>query len=316
MVIAALLALCPQSTDPERVHIEFYKRCAPAVVAVAQGGSKGTGVVIDARGYVIASSVTIRGKSSVTVTFEGGRTESASIVARYEEKELAILKLSGERESYPALEPGESKGVVPGRICYVIGDSFDSIRTDGQPAISVGTISARYAVEKRKRNTYAGEVLETGAAVNPNQAGAPLLDAHGRVIGLVTLNYDESRFAGIAVPIDAMREEIDAALDGREVEAVAEVANPGWLGADFETVDGQVVVTRVYAKGPAADLRKGDLVVSLDHGGRRRTIRTLEELRRLLKGVAAGDTVTLRVYRESDDREHDVTIAAAAPVFY
>lgn len=316
MLTAALLALLVQTRDPERVHIELYKRCAPAVVAVEQGGSKGTGVVVDPRGFVLASSVTIRGERSTTVTFEGGRTETASVVARYEDKELAILKLSGERETYPALELGESKGARPGRICYVLGDSFGSILTDGQPAISVGTVSARYPVEKRKRNTYAGEVLETSAAVNPNQGGAPLLDAAGRLIGLLTLNYEDSRFAGVAVPVDVMREEIEAALEGRALETITEVDNPGWLGADFDTVDGQVVVARVYSNGPAADLRKGDLVVSLDHGGRRRTVRTIEELRGLLKGVAAGDTVTLRVYRESDDREHDVQVKAAEPAFY
>lgn len=319
VLTAALLALLAQTRDSERVHVELYKRCAPAVVGVEQGGSKGSGVVIDARGFVIASGVTVRDdRRRVTITFAGGRTEEAAVVARYEEKELAVLKLSGERESYAALELGESKEARPGKICYVLGDSFSSIFTDGQPAISVGAISARYAVEKRKRNTYAGEVLETSAAVNPSQGGAPLLDAGGRVLGLVTMNYDDSRFAGIAVPIEAMREEIEAAIEGRRLETVDAAGHPGWLGADFDVVDGQVVVSRVYAAGPAAEaeLRKGDLVVSVDHRGRRAAIRTMEELQAVLKGVAAGDAVTLRVYRESTDREHDVPITAAEPVFY
>jgi S1-C subfamily serine protease len=304
--------------DPARTHVEFYKKVAPGVVAVRQSdvGPVGSGVIVDPRGFVLASSLTIQGERSATVFFADGRSESATVVARVPRLELAVLKIAGARTDYPALPLGSSADVRPGRICYVLGDSFGSIVADGQPAISVGVVSGRYELAARQNHTYAGPVLETSAACNPNQAGAPLLDAQGRLLGLVTMNYHEARFAGVAVPVDALREAVARAIEGRPLEAPA--AERGWIGVDFELVQDQVVVRRVFKEGPAreADLRRGDLVLALTHQGRGGAVRTLKELEERLAGVAPGDPVTLRIHRESENAERQVTITAVRQEYY
>lgn len=309
-----------QDADPARLHIDFYKKHAPAVVGVKQsGGREGTGVIIDERGYVLTSSLAITGERSATVYFQGGGTASASVVARVEDKELAVLKIGGDKKTFPALELGRSADARVGKICYVLGDSFESLFTDGQSAISLGVISGRYALEKRRRQSYAGEVLETSAAVNPNQGGAPLLDAQGRVLGLVSMNYHDAKFAGVAIPIDVMREAIDAALEGRPIPKPAPAPTAaGWVGAEFEEHDGKVLAVRVFANGPAreAGLARGDEVVSITQGTAVTAVRNLKGLTDRVDAIKPGDAITLKVYRESEDREVEVKITAAERKIY
>jgi serine protease Do len=324
-IALALGALLPgvaaaQDADPAQVHANFYKKHAPAIVGVKQSGNRasGTGVIIDERGYIVTSSLAIAGERSVTVYLHGGGTASASVVARADDKELAILKLGGEGKSWPAVELGRSADVKIGRVCYVLGDSFESIFTDGQAAISVGVISGRYTLEKRKRQSYAGEVLETSAAVNQNQGGGPLLDAHGRVLGLVSMNYHDSKFAGVAIPIDALREAIEAAIEGRAMpRAVAKQAS-GWIGAEFEEHEGQVFAVRVFSNGPAkeAGLERGEVVVSITAGSDTVPVRQLKDLTDRIDRLTPGDTVILKVYREDTDAERDVTIVAGERKIY
>jgi serine protease Do len=315
-----LWAAAVLAQDPARVHADFYKRVSPAVVGVRQGQDLretettrlGSGVIVDERGYVLASAVTVRDEREVTVFFKGGGAETAAIVARDPDRELAVLKLSGKRPKYPAVALGDSKTAAVGTVCYVLGDSYNSIVTDGQPAISVGVLSARYELKAREESRWAGEVLETTAACNPNQTGAPLLDAQGRLLGLITMNYHDARFCGVAVPVEALGESVARALEGKPIERATPVAAAGWIGAEFEEADGQVKVALLAEGGPAqkAGLQRGDLVVSLTHAERSGAIRTLGELHGRLASVAPGQPLTLRIFRESENKERDVALTA------
>jgi S1-C subfamily serine protease len=95
-------------------------------------------------------------------------------------------------------------------------------------------------------------VIETSAAVNPNQDGGPLVDRDGRLIGMVTLNYDESKFTGIAVPVNALKPEIERIRKEHETGIVAaprKPAAPGWLGLEVQAVEGGLEVVRVSRNG-------------------------------------------------------------------
>lgn len=306
-----------QADDAARTHIKLYKKTAPSVVAVRQTGT-GSGVIIDARGYILTTTEAIRGRRSATVYLMGGRTESASVVVRVEDLQLAILKLGGDRTDYPALALGRSRDARLGKVCYVLGDSFGSITSGGQPAISVGIVSGRYKLKKKRRQPYDGEVIETSAAVNQNQWGAPLLDAEGRVIGLVTRNYHDARFAGVAIPIDVLKDEIEKALKGSPVVKAARTKSAGWIGATFKDDAGVVVVDTIDRSGPArkAGLRRDDEIIKVTAAGRSKTVKKLEDLETRLAKLEPGQTLTLRVYRESADRELDLTITAEEKPFY
>ena len=67
-------------------------------------------------------------------------------------------------------------------------------------------------------------VIQTDAAVNPGNSGGPLLDARGRVVGMVTaVNPDARGGVAYAVPIEAVERAYLALAAGRQVRYA-------WLG--------------------------------------------------------------------------------------
>jgi S1-C subfamily serine protease len=188
----------------------MYKKVSPCVVGIAYGTqNKGTGFVVDRRGLIVSSIAATGTDVSIAYVYLGHKRYKGRILRKVRRKELVIIKIP--KEDLPALELGDSDKVKIGDVAYVLGDSFDSIFKDGQVAISFGTISDMYKLrELRGRDTfYRGKVIETTAAVNPNQSGAPLIDAKGRVIGMITLNYSDAKLLGVAIPINELKDIIE-----------------------------------------------------------------------------------------------------------
>ena len=188
-IVVLLLATAPDVSGaqdrPDKVHARLYKKVAPSIVYVEAGGHQGSGVIVDPSG-IIVTSTTACGRTATTATIvgHGDRQWLGRVMGRVPELELVVIKIDSsairDGETFPALELGDSDKARVGQVTYVFGDSFDSILNDAQPAISLGVLSGRYKVRKAQSGTnYVGPVLETSAAVNPNQDGGPLVDREG-----------------------------------------------------------------------------------------------------------------------------------------
>jgi putative serine protease PepD len=318
-VAAALLpfalAAAALAQDEDRVHVAVYKKVAPATVYVEGGRERGSGVLIDKSGYVLTSP-TACGTSgqNVTVLVKGARSYPGRVVGRVNEKELVLVKVEAGRD-LPFVELGDSDAARVGQVSYVLGDCYDSIRNDDQPAISMGVISGIYEVNKTQPRSiaqpqtyYTGKVLETSAAVNPNQDGGPLVDREGRLLGIVTLNYDESKFTGIAIPINELKPLIEKLRrDYENPAAAAAEKGEAWLGLEVKAVAGGLEVTRVARNGPGerAGVRRGDVVTALDAAA----AASEEALRAAVGRKAPGDTVTLSLLREGERRDVPLKLA-------
>jgi serine protease Do len=54
-----------------------------------------------------------------------------------------------------------------------------------------------------RRTIHLTGLIQTDAAINPGNSGGPLLDAAGKVVGIVTASASNSQGVGFAVPIAA-----------------------------------------------------------------------------------------------------------------
>jgi S1-C subfamily serine protease len=307
LMALALAAASPQD-GPDKLHVAVYKKVAPATVFVSGGGQSGSGVVVDPSG-VILTSPTACGTATrtVKVILPGARQYRGKVMGRVNEKELVLVKIDA--RDLPCVEFGDSVAVKVGQISYVLGDSFQSIQNDGQPAISLGVVSAVYELGKKQRGTYyTGKVIETSAAVNPNQDGGPLVDRRGRLLGIVTLNYDDSKFTGAAIPIGELREDIERIRREYETGPVAASAGgeEAWFGAELKAGPGGLEVARLARKGPAerAGLQRGDVLTRVESDD----VRTDEEFRTEIGRRSAGETLRVTVLRDGVPRELTVTL--------
>ena len=310
---------------PDKVHVRVYKKVAPATVYVEGGRHRGTGVIIDKSGIVLTSPTACGPTSEVvTVYVKGGKSYTGRVMGRVVEHELVLIKIDG-KDALPFVELADSDAARVGQVSYVLGDCFDSLRTDDQPAISMGVISGIYEVTKKQPGTYySGRVLETSAAVNPNQDGGPLVDKDGRLLGIVTLNYDEAKFTGLAVPVNVLKPGI-AQIKKEFANPIAKAppkppprAEPAaraasrsadlWFGAEVKAVSGGLEVTRVARKSPAekAGLQRGDVLTSLD------AVKTLTEasLQKALAPRSPGDAVAVTLLRDGQKKDLKVTLAS------
>ncbi|HLG43063.1 MAG TPA: S1C family serine protease [Planctomycetota bacterium] len=305
ILLPLALSVFAQDEEALRVHTKLHQKISPAIVGIRGGGRRGTGIVISSLGLILTSTTTAGARDeSVEVTLKGHRRVRGSVVRRKPDLELMLVKIDA-KDVTGVLELGDSDSAKLGQLCYVLGDSYNSIFTDDQVALTLGHVSGRYSVDATKgRATYKGEVIETSAGVNPNNDGAALVDATGRLIGMVTMNYHESKFTGIAIPINRLKEEIQAGL--------AQYRTAGWLGLTLEEKGGKIAVAKVAAKGPAekGGLKAGDVLDSIG----RKSAEGLEQANALLKACWVGEAVEVEVLREG--KKIKVSLLPDAKDFY
>ncbi len=174
----------------------------------------GTGAVISEDGYILTSTTVVpKGASEIEVYFTDRRRRMAKIVEIHEELEATLLKVD---DILLTPLPVARRPPQVGDRAYTLGNAFNMIRLGEQATFSAGRISGLYAVKSAdNQSAYAGQAIETDAAINPGQDGGPLLDPDGCLIGIVSLGFSDMRWQGLAVPIALIETEMEAIRSGR-----------------------------------------------------------------------------------------------------
>ncbi|MGE3148568.1 MAG: DegQ family serine endoprotease [Pseudorhodoplanes sp.] len=230
--------------------------------------SLGSGVIVDAGGFVITNNHVIEGADEVKLSLADKREFEAEIVLKDARTDLAVLKIKDARDRFPALEFGNSDETQVGDVVLAIGNPFGVGQT-----VTHGIVSAvaRTQVGISDYQFF----IQTDAAINPGNSGGPLVDMSGRIVGINTAIFSRSggsQGIGFAIPANMVRVVVASAKGGGTA-----VRRP-WLGAKLQAItadiaDGLglkratgVLVASVTAGSPAAraGLKSGDVIVSVD----------------------------------------------------
>jgi serine protease Do len=242
---------------------------------LAQRSASGSGVVLDAQGYIVTNAHVVEGARSIQVQLAApqagssilkprGKLLGAQLVGLDRETDLAVLKV--EATGLPALELGDSDGLRQGQLVFAFGSPFGL-----ENSVTMGVVSA---VARQVRPEDPMVYVQTDAPINPGNSGGPLVDARGRVVGINTFIFSQSggnEGLGFAAPSNIVRNVFAQLRTGGRVRR-------GEIGISVQTVtpvlaaamrlprDWGVIVGDVQPGGPAekAGLRTGDLVVRLD----------------------------------------------------
>ena len=315
LAVAACLVLPPPDRAESKTPREIYEATVNSIVAVRAlaplGERSGTGVVLSADGLILTSyAVCPVASTKIRVWLKGPRRVTAELVATSKRDEISLLRIKPEGPLKPILL-GSSADVRIGEVSYTFGNAANSIIHDDQPALQIGIISGLYLLDvKRGGATYTGPVLETTAAVNVGMEGAPCLDARGRMVGMLTLNFSPHRFLGAAIPVDGIWVVVERLKKEAEAEVAAAAPPVGvaWLGLEVRERNGRVEVARITSGGPAegAGLLEGDVLLE----AARTPIRTSADLSAWLKTMEVGGVVWLTVEIEGARERIKVTLGA------
>ena len=324
LVAAASLALLASSfgaetaraggTDPDIAGVA--KKVYPSVVRVeVQNHTRrvATGVVVEKGGYVVTTALISPRDEKISVTTSEGKTMDAEFLGFDTETQLALLKAGD--AGLPALGAGRSSDLAPGTWICVVGVSPERTAT-----VSQGIVSS-VAADKLRLNVW----------VTPGSSGGPVVDAEGRIVGLlrgiymeekpVVFQFRDREQAGsgyvmssraeapssgmaLAVPMDVVRDIVAQIKEKGRVER-------GWMGVGIGVDEsGRTVVGAVDRESPAelAKLRLGDVVLKIGD----RDVTGPDVLAAEIRKKKPGQEVTLKIEREGKPLDVKVKLGELA----
>ncbi len=223
----------------------------------ANDESIGSGVVIGSEGTIITNYHVVARSDEIDVALADGRRFTADLVGADAATDIAVLKIDA--DGLAKAEWGDSDSMQVGEMVWAIGNPFGLDRT-----LTYGIVSAvgrRGVLEDPLQ-----EFLQTDAAINPGNSGGPLVDVHGRVMGITTAIVGKDYTGiGFAIPSNTARRVTDEILRTGHVER-------GYLGLALQARPpalpggSTAIVAGVEPRSPAelAGIAPGDVITSFD----------------------------------------------------
>jgi S1-C subfamily serine protease len=178
---------------------EIANKISPSVVYIETTYVAGTGIIIDARGYLLTNNHVVEKVDYATVQLPSGVKVQAEVLYRWQTLDLALLKCPD--GTYPYLPIGSLEKPSLGDDVIAIGYP-SGFELGGSASISKGIISALRTVD-------GVEYIQTDAAVNPGSSGGPLVNVYGEVIGIVTWGIVETEGMNFAVAVNGVKDNIN-----------------------------------------------------------------------------------------------------------
>jgi len=268
----------------------------------------GSGAIISKEGHIITNYHVIADVSEVLVTTNDNKQYPAIILGASRERDIALLKIQGAKNDFPALTFANSDTAKVGQLVFAVGNPFGLSGT-----VTQGIISAR----DRHLSDSQLDFLQTDTVINPGNSGGPLVNIRGEIIGINVAIYrgDENVRAwqgiGLAVPANDAKAVIDAIL------SESKGGSSGYLGLELSSeavaIDASLRTSRIGAyvtdldpasPALAAGIAPGDVITLLNG----KPFNTPRELLTQIRKLAPGSKATLTIFRNGQVAEVPVTI--------
>lgn len=298
-----------------RAFVQLANQARPAIVQIrtigednknssAQAhGSRGSGFIIDARGYVFTAQHVIDKAKEIEIRLADAQRLPARVIAADSQIDLAILKVESDKE-LPSLPLGDSDAIRVGDLAVVFGYPFGR-----ESSMNLGIIS-------RSGRTYPDsasfDFVQTDAGGYPGGSGGPLLNNKGHVMGMITMASERGNM-GFATPINVIKRIAPRLASGEKLAW-------GWLGVQMSDISLEqarslrifptkgVVVNSVLPGQPAArgGVQKQDVIVSVNDT----QVESPRDVARLIGGLEAGRIVHLTILRKGKTVRLSVPLGA------
>jgi len=313
-------------TPDEVVNIGVYDQCNRSVVNIstvtvlregmfrlaipAEGA--GSGAIISTEGHILTNYHVIEGAKRIQVTLFNGESFAAKPVGVDPVNDIAVIRIEAPEEDLYPVELGDSDTVRVGMRVFALGNPFGLERT-----MSLGIISSLNRTLEIQENWVIKSIIQIDASINPGNSGGPLLDSHGRMIGINTAiasKVAQSAGIGFVIPINLVKRVVPELLEHGHVVR-------GDIGiTHVEVVEKGLRIARLEPKGAAGlaglrgpkitkrgvfvveDAGAADIIVAVDA----EKVATPAEFLGFIESKKPGERVTITVLR--DERPVEITV--------
>jgi len=329
----------PSLATDEQNNIEVYKAVAPGVVYIqstttvrdffglfadAREGA-GSGSIIDEQGDILTNYHVIADAEKLTVSFGNGKNYPARVIGKDPDTDLAVIRLlETPKEPITVVSLGDSDKLIVGQKVLAIGNPFGLDRT-----LTTGVISGLQRPIRAQNGRQIEGAIQTDASINPGNSGGPLLDSHGRMIGInsqIESPSGASAGVGFAIPVNIAKRIVPQlvrnggvqrpklGITPRDVESLGQQV-------DLPVSDG-VLIWYAQPGGAAAnaglggmvqtengDIELGDIIVAIDG----EKVADNDGLYKVLDKHQIGDAVNVEIIRRGRKMTVPVRLAEAPP---
>ena len=283
----------PATTLSQQVK-DIFVRAAKAVVKIhgidEHSPICGTGFFIDPTGTVYTAYDVGGEAEDFTIQFQGKKYPARQLLADIRSG-TAILKID---EATPALPIGKSEELEVATPVVSVGYPLDLSETP-----NFGMIAG---FDRKYRGCYFSTThLRANVPTQRGEAGAPLLNMKGEVVGIVVGGI-ENNSACYAVPIEAAEKLRSDYIRFGE-------ARHGWIGINVSEAPGPVEgsraeMTQIEQGSPAANsgIKSGDILLQVG----RKKVTQPEDVPDASFFITAGDIVPITVVRGNQEMTFNV----------
>jgi S1-C subfamily serine protease len=309
----------PSLATDEQNNVEVYRAISPGVAFITsttvqqgffgdveEGQGSGSGSVIDDQGHILTNFHVIEGAQRLSVSLGGNKKYPATVVGGDPDTDLAVIKIEAPRDQLTVVPLGDSDKLVVGQKVLAIGNPFGLDRT-----LTTGVISGLQRPIRARNNRPIEGAVQTDASINPGNSGGPLLDSHGRMIGInsqILSPAGGSVGVGFAIPVNIAKRVVPQLIEFGRVRR----PKLGIGTRDVNTLrnmpvsDGVLIINIAPGSAAAvAGLREttqttdggielGDIIVSIDG----EKVTNQDDLFRILDKHQIGDSVRVEVFRD------------------
>src|SRR4051794_10301213 len=213
---------------------DIYKKAAPGVAFIQAsivqttpgvfglpdqqpGEATGSGFVLNSEGYIATNAHVVSGARDVQVSFGKSNPVPAKVVGKDLSTDLAVIKVDPSKVKLAPVPLGDSNSLRVGDPVVAIGNPFGYDDT-----VTTGIVSALGREIQAPNNFSIDHTIQTDAAINPGNSGGPLLDQHGRVVGInaqiATGGASKGSVGiGFAIPISLAKKVLPALIKNGKV---------------------------------------------------------------------------------------------------
>jgi serine protease Do len=174
-------------------------RCSLVQITNGRRGA-GAGTIWHADGLIVTNAHVV-GRRSLRVTLPDGRTLPVRLLARDASRDLAALAVDA--TGLPTSELGQSKQLQPGQWVLALGHPWGVAgAVTAGVVIGVGPPPEMPLPQR--------ELIQVGLRLRPGHSGGPLVDVHGRLVGINTMMAGPE--VGLAVPVHVVKTFLRQAL--------------------------------------------------------------------------------------------------------
>lgn len=272
----------------------------------------GSGVIIDADGYIVTNNHVIADAERLEVTLNDNRNYAATVVGSDPLTDLAVIKIDAPADMH-VIPMGDSDSLHVGQWVLAVGNPFGFTSS-----VTSGIVSAK----ARNISTATGQgsggiesYIQTDAAVNRGNSGGALVNLDGELVGINTAIYSQNgSYVGcsFAIPTSIVNKVVGdirnyGAVQRAILGIVIRELTPEFIREKkLEGVTAGIYVNEVTERSAArqAGILAGDVIVSVGGVATRNTA----EFQEMVARYSPGDNVQLMFVRDGKLMECVVTM--------